>query len=868
MLAVSISALFTGGSIGVVMAAAPTYSPGLGDNLNTLHWLINIGHRPTTGYVVNTTYPQALQMFQQMYYATNGTHQVGYTIGQDVGRFGNSPDLPEDYDPPLGDGTPGSGFENYRQFSQDAYQYNADVGLFLDTSIIGPDNVNITPSNQRSLDASGNWKSGWCYGGLCWMKLSLHNRIAAGDQWSMLDGFVNDYGMTHSVYEDAFIFNNIRNQSTALGGAITTDAQENTAAVQEMDYLWNTYAVSNFTEDDRTNYQGHAWGFAGPGNSSDDQHLNFWGKSVIYMFRTLNDLGRDLAWGSEWGPRTAVKFFAHNYTSQPYAYPMSDLRAWFFKHTVQYLYMQKFTPLSYTNNASINQVQFSDNLLSTYSKTSGNYTLTQGTLTLADEGDRFVPQVGAGAKVIAFSESGSNKAWTLPSTWSGVTEADRYKLTMAAGPAYVDTLAVTSNQVNLNMTADTAYVLVPRNTAAMPTTAMFNQLNHGNALTAYSGITWNVAGNPTMRIQGPNATGGFGSDSVYLDSTLTSKSAQIILPVSGVLHSVRIGNKGGTGTVTLDSSNGGNSDAVMSLPAAGQTGLIETNWRNAESGNVTITVSNGTSVKNVLFDNLVFTAPSTATPPNTVDSDDAAVTYTGTTQTFSDTADIGGSHTTLKSNGATAVIAFTGTSAKVIGWKANNFGHVKVYVDNVYQQTVDLYSATTIRQYQIYDTGLLSPGSHTVKLEAIWTKNASSSNYYVAFDALTMGTGAITTVDNDDAAATYTGTTQTFNNAADIGGSHIVLKSNGATATIAFTGSNAKVVGLKANNFGNVKVYVDNVYKQTVDLYSATTAYQQQIYDTGVLSLGSHIVKLEAIWTKNAASSNYYVAFDALTVTN
>lgn len=243
-----------------------------------------------------------------------------------------------------------------------------------------------------------------------------------------------------------------------------------------------------------------------------------------------------------------------------------------------------------------------------------------------------------------------------------------------------------------------------------------------------------------------------------------------------------------------------------------------------------------------------------------IDNDDPEVAYAGTTQTYAHAADIGGTHTVLKSSGASAVITFTGASAKVIGLTAANFGNVKVYVNDVHRQTVDLYSATTTYQHEIFDTGPLPFGVHTIELEALWTKNASATNYYVGFDALTLAT----VIDDDDSAVVYSGTTQSYANTADVGGAHTVLKSNGATATITFSGSGASVLGLKANNFGDVRIRVDGVYEQTVDLYSPTTSFQQELYDTGALSPGEHTIELEAVWTKNPASSNYYVGFDAV----
>jgi hypothetical protein len=267
---------------------APTYSRGLGDNLNTLHWTVCFGHMPSTGYQVDTTYPEALSMYRQIYNFTNGTHQVGYALGQDWGRFNSCPDLPEDFKPPLGDGKPGSGYANYRQLTKDVHPYNAEMGQFLDDGIAGSDDP--VSDKYKSLDSKGEWKIGW----KSWRNISFRNRIDDGTEWAMLDGFVRNFGMNHSVFEDAFIYD-IKNESTALGGKITTDDQEWAAALEELDYLWNKHGISAFTEFERTVYQGRVWGFWGCSNPSDEVCLNTWGNSVIFMNRTLNDTAKDMA---------------------------------------------------------------------------------------------------------------------------------------------------------------------------------------------------------------------------------------------------------------------------------------------------------------------------------------------------------------------------------------------------------------------------------------------------------------------------------------------------------------------------------------------------------------------------------------------
>lgn len=65
----------------------------------------------------------------------------------------------------------------------------------------------------------------------------------------------------------------------------------------------------------------------------------------------------------------------------------------------------------------------------------------------------------------------------------------------------------------------------------------------------------------------------------------------------------------------------------------------------------------------------------------------------------------------------------------------NGQGKADVYIDAVFDSTVDLYSATAIDNTAVYTKTGLSNASHTIKVVVRSDKNPSSSNYYVTVDA-------------------------------------------------------------------------------------------------------------------------------------
>lgn len=79
---------------------------------------------------------------------------------------------------------------------------------------------------------------------------------------------------------------------------------------------------------------------------------------------------------------------------------------------------------------------------------------------------------------------------------------------------------------------------------------------------------------------------------------------------------------------------------------------------------------------------------------------------------------------------------------------------------------------------------------------------------------------------------------------------------NNASATFPFNGTTGRVIGTKRYDCGIMDVYVDNVYKTTIDCYSPTEDNQQILFETEILSLGNHSIKVVVTGQKNASSSD------------
>ena len=651
---------------------ANPYSNGLGDHQNSIHLYLqyrNDSFHDSRG-IVFTTFDQALDMMRQARNFSNGSHIVEYAYGWEKGAAEGTPYFLEDTLPPF-DG----GFAEYKALTAAATNYNANIASYLDTWLAGPATGSLpgsssVPASVRSHAADGSWKVGFtddpCPSGsppcpphlpVNYYAISLQNSISSGQEWPLLDNAVNNAGVGFAVFEDGLGQAHIENEAAVAGSTITTFASERAAGKTEIQHLWDTYGISTMTEYTYPEWQGLVpwfWGIEGSQASttlsSDDKYLNVWKNSAVFMHRVNSSGMRGLAWGSENG-RDYLVLRAPSSNSPAGGDPQSidDLRLSFFKNGLQYLYMQKFSPISCASpsgsaggcsvDSSKTVVTFSD-AVSTLTSTAANvtdpypgYSLVQTfaggrTFTLASSGDRFVPQVGAGLKIIAYKASGGSRTWALPPSWDQVSQVDTYELTSFDAPLYKGSISVAAgHQLTLSMPDnDSAFVLVPQGAPVTPTGVLFGTLNNGSALTTFGGVAWNTAGNAPAKVQAPGPATGFSSKSVSFDSTSQAQvSEQVGLPSGGIFHSLRVGNAAGTGSLTFHSSNAQNADVTMALPPAGQTALIETNWQFAETAKLTWQFNNSSGANNVFFNYLSYSAPQ-APLLNAAEGGDGSVT--------------------------------------------------------------------------------------------------------------------------------------------------------------------------------------------------------------------------------------------------
>lgn len=116
------------------------------------------------------------------------------------------------------------------------------------------------------------------------------------------------------------------------------------------------------------------------------------------------------------------------------------------------------------------------------------------------------------------------------------------------------------------------------------------------------------------------------------------------------------------------------------------------------------------------------------------DTSTADISYSGPWTSSADANYFNGTKAVSNTTGAYAQMTFTGTAVAVTTKKLPAGGKFDVYIDNVFQATVDTYSATDQYQQQVYKKTGLSNASHTIKL--LLNGQTSGSGYYVGLDYL------------------------------------------------------------------------------------------------------------------------------------
>ena len=219
-------------------------------------------------------------------------------------------------------------------------------------------------------------------------------------------------------------------------------------------------------------------------------------------------------------------------------------------------------------------------------------------------------------------------------------------------------------------------------------------------------------------------------------------------------------------------------------------------------------------------------------------------------------------------------VQFDGTYLAWVAKKANVYGKAWVTLDGGVPQLVDLYSATTGWKQTVWTTGVLPAGVHTVTIARAGLKSPAAYDYNISVDTFdVVGTLAAAPppyasparYQNNNAKMVYTGTWSTRWASTASGGTFYYINAAG-TVTVKFTGTYLSWVARKGPGYGIADVSLDGGPVTSIDLYSATTLDEQNVYNTGMLPNATHTLVIQWTNTKNPASYSFVIDMDAVDV--
>lgn len=121
--------------------------------------------------------------------------------------------------------------------------------------------------------------------------------------------------------------------------------------------------------------------------------------------------------------------------------------------------------------------------------------------------------------------------------------------------------------------------------------------------------------------------------------------------------------------------------------------------------------------------------------PVKIDDRTPTITYLGTWSNTSNSSYFMSTGTYSTTAASYSQFTFTSTNIKWYGVRGSDHGKADVYIDNVYDATVDCYGSGWTANYLLYTKTGLSPGAHTIKVVVRSDKNPSSTYRYVEIDS-------------------------------------------------------------------------------------------------------------------------------------
>jgi autotransporter-associated beta strand protein len=183
------------------------------------------------------------------------------------------------------------------------------------------------------------------------------------------------------------------------------------------------------------------------------------------------------------------------------------------------------------------------------------------------------------------------------------------------------------------------------------------------------------------------------------------------------------------------------------------------------------------------------------------------VTYTGASWTYQNNRSAGEFQNDIHfatTNGDSVTLAFDGTDIGFLSTYGPNRGQVDVYLNDIFQETIDLFRADTFNA-SVFSRSGLPRGQHALKL-------VKTSGQYLTVDAFRVTEW----IDSNDASLAYSGSWSVNPSPNAIGGDVREATANGSSVTLNFEGNGIDFISSKGIGGATVKVHLNDAYMTDV----------------------------------------------------
>ena len=253
----------------------------------------------------------------------------------------------------------------------------------------------------------------------------------------------------------------------------------------------------------------------------------------------------------------------------------------------------------------------------------------------------------------------------------------------------------------------------------------------------------------------------------------------------------------------------------------------------------------------------------------TIGQDDGGVTFARFVSGYN-SAYSGGGYVYSRWADETLEVKFSGERIVWYGPKQPNYGTAEVYLDGVFQRTVDCFAAEVAKTTRaaIWTSDLMTEGWHTLRIRATGDKNPLSSGTIVVVDDFSVeGLSPRSYAQRSDEAAGMFGGPWIYGaNSAYVAKGYRYSRYVNAGFTKSFTGTKISWIGPKTGSYGRAKVFIDGVQQGTVVSQAGPTAWRAKIWESPTLPYGVHTLAIRPTGTKDATSKSTNIVIDAIDV--